>query len=92
MSDKPITYTFTTPIVFAGDTIKTLTFRVPRGKDIQDLDLKETQSVGEIMKIAARLTENVPTTFDDISVQDTMEIVAITMELLGGGQATGGSS
>jgi hypothetical protein len=79
------------PIEFGDTLIEELRFRKPRLKDMLDMPAGEVK-LGDLIRIAARLTAHPPSVFDSMSTQDGIELAKTVDGLLGGGLPTGGSS
>ena len=80
-------YKLKTAVKWGNDEIKELTFRKPKGKDL--FDLKGEPGVGDIAKIASKLSGVELPVFKEMEVEDFMEVMEIVGNLINPSQATG---
>ena len=81
-------YTLSEPLEFGKETITELEFRDAVGADLEDLPL--TPKYGDLMDLAARLTNQPPGLIRRLSAEDAMKVALIAGEFEGGGQGTDG--
>lgn len=91
MKDPVRTYELKHPIQHGSEEITELRFRAAVGRDLDDLPVGQMR-FGDLRKLAAKLCGHPPTALDSIHPTDLDDVLLITNELLGGGQATGGTS
>ena len=77
------------PINIGGNEITELKIRKPKGKDFKRLPI-EIKTMGDIMDWAARLADEPPSTFDELSGEDVMQIMEVVSDFLPNAPAIGG--
>ena len=92
MSDKPISKVkLKDPIKYGEkEVIEELDFRAPTGADLEDYPVNGA-TIGDYMRIAARLTETPPSALKMASGRDCFTIAAAVESQLAGGPPTGGT-
>lgn len=75
------------PIVLGSETISELTFREPVAKDLRKMSMKP--STGEVLDLAAALTNQPPSTIDRLSIKDTHRVLEIVGDFMDYGPETG---
>jgi len=78
------------PIAFGSETISELTFREPKALDMRMLPLKPT--TGDILDLATRLAGQLPSTMNDLSMEDYQQVMGVVGGFFTSGQETGEAS
>lgn len=76
------------PVQFGSETIDTLEFRKPVGKDMRRMPTKP--DISSMMDFAATLCGQPPSFFDMMSAEDVLAAVELVTDFLPSGQGTGG--
>lgn len=79
--------TLATPFEVAGDFIEKITLRRPKGKDMKKLT--SAANTGDLMKLAATLSNNLPVVFDEMDGYDLTQVLEAVGNLLTNGPTTG---
>lgn len=88
MTDKSsVTILLQTPIEVAGEYIESITLRRPKGKDMKTL--AANTGTGDLMKLAARLSGQLPIVFDEMDGFDVTEVLQQVGNFLTSGPTTG---
>lgn len=93
MSDNayPFTYKLIFPVSYGSKEIHEIHYRNPKGKDMRSLKIgmNGNMETGEFIDLFARVCDQSPQFFDEISPQDYFALVGVASDFLGGGQPTG---
>lgn len=81
------TVILTTPVEVAGDLIEQIELRRPKGKDMKTLPANMT--TGDLIKLAVRLSGQLPVVFDEMDGYDLTEVLGAVGNFFTSGPATG---
>lgn len=89
MTDKKgeVTVLLATPIEVAGEYIESITMRRPKGKDMKTLTANA--GMGDLMKLAVRLSGQLPLVFEEMDGFDVAEVLQQVGNFLTSGPTTG---
>jgi|LakMenEpi03Aug12_release.lakeMendotaPanAssembly.Ray.scaffolds.fasta_scaffold2947594_2 hypothetical protein len=79
--------TLDTPIHWGDKTITELTFEELTGKALRSLKIHNLE-FGDLLDVAARLTNHPPSFMDKLTGKDATKVVEIVGKLLGNGTST----
>jgi hypothetical protein len=82
-----VTIKLQTPIEVGNDFIEEITLRRPKGKDMKTLTANA--GTGDLMKLAARLSGQLPVVFDEMDGYDVAEVLTQVGNFLTSGPTTG---
>lgn len=77
----------TEPVKHGKNEITELELREPRAKDMRKVSLSPT--MGEMLDIAATISNNPPSVIDQLCIKDTMKVVEVIGDFLGDSPQTG---
>lgn len=77
----------TQPIEVGNEYIDTITLRRPKGKDMKGLSAAMT--TGDMMKMAAKLSGNLPVVFDEMDSYDVTQVLQEVGNFFTSGPTTG---
>lgn len=77
------------PLSWGSDTIKTLSFREMKAKDLRKLSAQP--SMGELLDLVSQLSGKPVALIDDLSVEDAMRCVEVVSNFFPNSQRTGKS-
>lgn len=80
-------YKLKTPIQIGSEKIEVLKFRVPKAKDFREMPM--SPKFGDMLNLAAKISNNPPSTMDQLSVIDMQEVLTLMGEFMGDGQEIG---
>ena len=89
----PYTYTLKKPVLFGDETIEAVHYREPKGRDMHHISVSTNGNnaqleMGKMIAFFAKISDQMPQFFDEISPADYIEIVNIAGDFLGGGPET----
>jgi hypothetical protein len=87
MTDKTVTIKLLTPIEVGGELIEEIVMRRPKGKDMKTLGANA--GTGDLMKLAGRLSGQLPVVFDEMDGYDVAEVLTQVGNFLTSGPTTG---
>lgn len=82
-----VTIKLQTPVEIGNDLIEEITLRRPKGKDMKTLTA--SAGTGDLMKLAARLSGQLPVVFDEMDGFDVAEVLGQVGNFLTSGPTTG---
>lgn len=80
-------YKLKNPIQVGSEKIEVLKFREPKAKDFRDMPMEP--KIGDMLNVAGKISNNPPSTIDQLSTADMPEVLKIVGEFMGTGQPTG---
>ncbi|MBK68025.1 MAG: hypothetical protein CMP22_07850 [Rickettsiales bacterium] len=90
MSEKPYnhTYKLSKTVTYGDKEITEIHYREPKGKDMHGLKfgMAGEIEIGQLVLLFARISDQAPPFYNEVSPKDYMELVAIASDFLGGGQ------
>lgn len=89
MATEAQTYTLKHPVQDGANTVTTLAFRRPKGKDMLDLPAGGSISVGDLLRFAGRLTGTLSHVMNELDAEDVVEVCDIAANFLQRGPRTG---
>lgn len=91
---EPVTITLFYPVKLgqseSAETVAEIKLRRPKGKDMRDIPAKP--NVGDILKLAGRLSGQPPVVFDLLEIPDFNRVTEAVGVFLDDGQSTGGTA
>jgi len=82
-----VTIKLAKPFEVAGDFIQEITLRRPKGKDMKGLSAAMT--TGDLMKMAAKLSNHLPVVFDEMDGFDVTQVLSEVGNFFASGPTTG---
>lgn len=76
-----------TPVEVAGELIEEIVLRRPKGKDMKGLSA--SVNTGDLLKLAAKLSGQLPVVFDEMDGFDVTEVLGAVGNFLTSGPTTG---
>lgn len=80
-------YKLKNPIQLGSEKIEVLKFREPKAKDFREMPM--SPKFGDMLNLAAKISNNPPSTMDQLSVLDMQEVLKLVGEYMGDGQPIG---
>ena len=87
MSESNVVVTLTQPFECAGEFIQTISLRRPKGKDMKNVSAN--MNMGDMMKLAAKLSGNLPVVFEEMDSYDVTQVLAEVGNFFTNGPTTG---
>lgn len=87
MSKGTVEIKMATPFEVAGEFIDKITLRRPKGKDMKKLT--GGAATGDLMKLAATLSDHLPVVFDEMDGYDLTQVLDALGNFLTSGPTTG---
>ena len=87
----PYTYKLLSSVDFGSKKVDEINYREPKGKDMHGIriGMQGEVSMGEFIKLFARISDQTPPFYDEVSAQDYINIMGLASDFLGSGQPTG---
>ncbi|MFN3883273.1 MAG: phage tail assembly protein [Rhodocyclaceae bacterium] len=84
-------YPLKAPVKHGSDEVKELVFRKAKARDFRDLKIAGDGSIpiGDLLDLAARLSNQPPSVIDELDPPDMMEVLRLTAVFITPGQTTG---
>lgn len=82
-----VTVVLTEPVEVAGEYIDAITLRRPKGKDMKTLS--SAMNMGDMMKMAAKLSGHLPVVFDEMDSYDVTQVLQEVGNFFTSGPTTG---
>lgn len=87
MSQNTVTIPMVSPFEIGNDFIESITLRRPKGKDMKKLT--SASNTGDLMKMAAVLSNQLPVVFDEMDGFDLTQVLEAVGNFLTSGPTTG---
>ena len=81
------TYLLKEPVTMGTVVVTEINFRKPKAKDLRSLGVQ--MNVDELLKFAQALSDHPRYVFDEMSIQDAQEVMALVSDFFVNGQPTG---